>query len=49
VHLVGELLVTWNTLEPSILLMYDKLVKLGFRLSNGQVVIVEVERGQKRA
>jgi|GEM_PF-2267409 hypothetical protein len=44
--LVREIDVRWNHIEPSILLMYDKLVKLGFVYYNGRIEIAE-PKGEK--
>lgn len=34
---------SWNTIEPSLVLMYQKLVDLGFVYYNGEIRVVEQE------
>ncbi len=34
---------SWNTIEPSLVLMYEKLVELGFVYYNGEIQIFEPE------
>lgn len=34
---------SWNTIEPSLVLMYERLVELGFVYYNREVHIVEPE------
>lgn len=34
---------SWNTVEPSLVLMYRKLIDLGFVYYNGEIQIVEFE------
>jgi hypothetical protein len=36
---------SWKQIEASILLMYEKLVQLGFVYYNGEIVIVEPGQG----
>jgi len=43
-NLVHQCDSTWNQVETSILIMYEKLVSLGFVYYNGKVVIVESEQ-----
>jgi hypothetical protein len=38
---------SWNQIEPSILLMYEKLVRLGFTYYDGRIVVVEPEKEGK--
>lgn len=38
-----EIDLRWNTIEPSILLMSDKLAELGFVYINGQIEVVDYE------
>lgn len=37
--MVREILVTWNPIYDSILTIYKKLVNLGFRLVDGEIII----------
>jgi hypothetical protein len=39
--LVDYIDLSWKQIEASILLMYEKLVQLGFVYYNGKVVIIE--------
>jgi len=39
--MVHHIDLSWNQVEASILLMYQKLVQLGFVYYNGKVVIIE--------
>jgi hypothetical protein len=39
VFLVHEILVTWNPIYDSILTIYKKLVNLGLRLVDGEIVV----------
>ena len=41
--LVHQIDLSWNQIENSLLLAYDKLVQLGFVYYNGEIGIVEVE------
>lgn len=41
--LVQHIDLSWNTVEPSLVLMYQKLVDLGFVYYNGEIRIVEPE------
>ena len=43
----GELSLRWNQIVPSLLKTYEKLKKLGYIISNGQVSIVEPEKEEK--
>lgn len=36
----------WNTLEPSLVLMYEKLVDLGWVCYNGEIHVIEPETSQ---
>jgi len=40
--MAGHVSQFWNTIEPSLLLMYQKLEALGFTYENGKVNYVEV-------
>ena len=44
VHLCDS---SWLRIEPSIIIMYEKLVQLGFVYYNGEISIVESEETQK--
>lgn len=39
--MVRHIDLSWNTLEPSLILMYQKLVDLGWTYSEGGVSIIE--------
>lgn len=41
---------SWNTLEPSLRLMHEKLVELGWACFNGEILVIEpdVERIHRR-
>ena len=41
--LVRHIDLSWNTLEPSLVLMYQKLIDLGWVYYNGEIHIVEPE------
>lgn len=41
--LVRLCVLRWNSLEPSIILLYEKLIELGFVYYNGEIQIVEPE------
>lgn len=41
--MVQHIDLSWNTVEPSLVLMYQKLVDLGFVYYNGEIQIVELE------
>lgn len=41
--LVEHIDLSWNHIEPSLTLMYQKLVGLGFVYYNGEIQIVELE------
>jgi len=43
VHLID---LSWNTIEPSLILMYEKLVRLGFVYVNGEVFVIDLETEQ---
>ena len=43
VLLVRHIDLLWNTIEPSLLLMYEKLVALGFIYYDGEIHLVESE------
>lgn len=45
-NLVRECLATWNQIEPSLLVMYAKLVSLGFTYSDGEIIIIEQKKDQ---
>ena len=40
--LAGHVAQFWNTIEPSLLRMYEKLAELGFSNENGSVTYIEV-------
>jgi len=40
--LAGHVAQFWNTIEPSLLLMYQKLEELGFTYDNNKVTYIEV-------
>jgi len=42
-NLVQYTHLSWNTIEPSLVLMYEKLVALGFVYYNGEIHVVEPE------
>ena len=44
VSLVRHIDLSWNTLEPSLVLMYQKLTDLGWVYYNGEIHIVEPEQ-----
>lgn len=44
----GVLSQIWNTFEPNLVSTYYKLRKLGFRDSNGEVFVEEVEKGGEK-
>lgn len=39
--MVSHLNFRWNTIKPSLYLLYDKMVDLGFRDENGEVYITD--------
>ena len=41
--MVQHIDLSWNTVEPSLVLMYEKLVAMGFVYYNGEIQIVEPE------
>lgn len=41
--MVQHIDLSWNHIEPSLTLMYQKLVDLGFTYYNGEIQIVEPE------
>ena len=41
--MVRHIDLSWNTLEPSLVLMYQKLIDLGWVYYNGEIHIVEPE------
>jgi hypothetical protein len=43
VDLVQHTDLSWNTIEPSLVLMYKKLVALGFVHYNGKIQVIEPE------
>ena len=40
--MAGHVAQFWNTIEPSLLRMYEKLAELGFSNENGSVTYIEV-------
>lgn len=38
---------SWNQIEGSLLLMHEKLVRLGFTYYDGEIVVVELEEEGK--
>jgi len=47
--LVHHIDLSWNTIEPSLMQMYEKLIQLGFVYYNGEIRVVEpeTEEGQR--
>lgn len=41
--LVQHIDLSWNHIEPSLVLMYQKLIELGFVYYNGEVQVLESE------
>ncbi len=41
--MVQHIDLSWNHIEPSLVLMYQKLVELGFVYYNGEVQVLEPE------
>jgi len=41
IFLVRHIDLSWNTLEPSLILMYEKLANLGWAYYNGEIHIAE--------
>jgi hypothetical protein len=40
--MAGHVSQFWNTIEPSLICMYDKLSELGFHINAGQVSYIEI-------
>lgn len=47
-NVVRHIDLSWNTLEPSLALMYEKLTDLGWVCYNGQIHIDKPEREESR-
>jgi hypothetical protein len=41
--LVRPVDLSWNTLEPSLILMYEELVDLGWAYYDGEISIIEAD------
>ena len=48
INMVRHIDLSWNTLEPSLVLMYQKLSDLGWVYYNGEINIVEPETEESK-